>query len=419
MIEDRIRNPVKLSQGDESYFFGYFDKSPYLTGGVEDLVLVHRSKNHRIMPLSGESIDIGYIAGGGFVAVTSSTAWNFQQGTMLQWVPGKRNSIIFNDFCEGVLVCKYVNFDTGEEKLYSEPVAAFSPTGKEFVSIDFRLLSYLKPEYGYAFPDQKKLGDVPNSKGLSVVNFESGDICEIVSLDAVKKLSPAPGSEECIHYINHPLYSPDGQSICFLHRYITRGGTQATRFLVCNRDGSNLRILISGMASHFGWRNREEVLAWAGERRLLRGSTKGIVSALPIGLILKKAYRFFGKPSGLKSRMMQDQYILFNTKTGARSVFAKSEMTCDGHCSFRSDTDWFVTDTYPDKNGRVSIILGNIGNGSVIRVGLLDTDSSFDGEIRCDLHPRWHPVRPEICFDAAFSGKRALYALNVADIVGV
>lgn len=410
--------PVQaLSSGSDSHFFGYYDKSPWRG----EMVLAHKSSLTGRLPVTGERVDIGLLSEEKrFEAISQSSAWNFQQGSMLQWMPGSADEIAYNDIVNGSPVGVRLNICNGSRVTYDRPFAAISSASRQALSINFGRLTLLKPEYGYAgLVDTFANDPCPSEDGIWLVDMDSGRSSLLLSvreIAAVGVESVAAGH----HYVNHVMYSQGGRRFCFLHRYVNAAGTQNTRLLVCNADGSDLKVLMTGMASHFGWRGDRQLLAWASPRKLLQQATgRGLISRLPVGAVLRRAYRLFGKPAAFKSAVMKDRYLIFDVEDGTMRTVGKGALNSDGHCSFSPDGEWFVTDTYPDKTGKASVFLGNIERDEFIKVAEFVMPPELDGEIRCDLHPRWHSSLPYICVDAADSNGRQMFRIDVSSVVEI
>ena len=417
---EKICPVFSISSGEESHFFGYFDKSPWNPLDPTVGVLAHRTRLHDQMPLRTEAVEIGLINGeGAFAAIDKSFAWNFQQGCMLQWKPRELDHVLFNDKTQGRAFGVCLDLKNSRRMTYPRPFAAVSPRGEEALSLDFGRLTVLKPEYGYAgVEDEFPEAPCPEDAGLWRMDLVSGETSLLVSLREVMEIDPEPGAQGSIHYLNHVLYSRTGARFCFLHRYVNPAGTQKTRLFVCNRDGTELKLLISGMASHFGWRNDRELLVWAGERALMNSATGGgLIARLPIGRVLRRLYRALGKPAALKAGILNDRYILFDVETGSSTTVGKGVLVTDGHCSFSPDGRWFVTDTYPDRSGNAHVLLCELQSGAVYRVAGFSMPPRLDGEIRCDLHPRWHPSQPMICVDSGNEMNRQMYVIDVSHAV--
>jgi Tol biopolymer transport system component len=74
--------------------------------------------------------------------------------------------------------------------------------------------------------------------------------------------------------------------------------------------------------------------------------------------------------------------------------------------------DWFVTDTYPDKARMQHLIMANWKTGEARKLGEFFHGFEYDGQTRCDLHPRFSPDGKSIFFDSVFDGRRRLYRLD-------
>lgn len=142
--------PVRaITRAPGHHWFGYYDKlqfdptSRYVLGmrvGFE-----HRS------PRADDVIRLGVIDlrdGDRWQDLGESRAWNWQQGCMLQWVPGSNTDVIWNDRRDGRFVSVIKNFQTGKERVIGAPVYTLSPNGREAVYPDFRRLNDCRPGYG-------------------------------------------------------------------------------------------------------------------------------------------------------------------------------------------------------------------------------------------------------------------------------
>jgi len=92
-------------------------------------------------------------------------------------------------------------------------------------------------------------------------------------------------------------------------------------------------------------------------------------------------------------------------------------LTSDGHCSYSPDGRWILTDTYPDRERLRTLILYRPSDGSRVDIGRFFSPRELDGEIRCDLHPRWSRDGQKICFDSVHEGHRQIYVVDVSEIV--
>ena len=79
-----------------------------------------------------KSIDIclWYPEDGKVQAVDSTRAWNFQQGSRLQWLPGRTDTIAFNAIENGRAVSVMRNIASGERRVLPASIYVFSPDGR-------------------------------------------------------------------------------------------------------------------------------------------------------------------------------------------------------------------------------------------------------------------------------------------------
>lgn len=73
--------------------------------------------------------------------------------------------------------------------------------------------------------------------------------------------------------------------------------------------------------------------------------------------------------------------------------------------------NYSLTDTYPDKHGEQHLLLYTPGK-KLLELSIFFRPFLFRGELRCDLHPRWHRTGQYVCVDSAHSGTRALYVID-------
>ncbi|MHC5053186.1 MAG: hypothetical protein ACYTKD_00540, partial [Planctomycetota bacterium] len=91
------RRPVAITRGPAHHFFGYYEKSPWDASGR--YVLSHEVGIHGVPPAPDDEATLGVIdAADGFSwrTIGRTTAWHWQLGSELQWVPKSRSQIVYN-----------------------------------------------------------------------------------------------------------------------------------------------------------------------------------------------------------------------------------------------------------------------------------------------------------------------------------
>jgi hypothetical protein len=382
--------PVRaITRGPKHHWFGYYDKlefdptGRYVLGMEVDFE--HRS------PRASDRIKVGMVDtqdGDRWIELGETTAWNWQQGCMLQWLPRSEDEVLWNDRGDGDFVCHILNVKTGKRRTIPSPVYALSPDAKWAITCDFRRLNDKRPGYGYAgIPDPNKDVAAPDDSGIWKVDLATGKRTLLISVaDAVRVPYPGGYSNGALHWFNHLLISPDGQRFIFLHRWRgdKEGTSFSTRMFTAGADGKDLYVLDPhGKTSHFIWRDRQHVLAWAWH------------------------------PSD------GDKFYLYRDRTGQVEVVGKGVMVVNGHCTYLPGNRWILNDTYPDKDRLQHVYLYDTKSGSRHALGDFHSPKEYTGEWRCDTHPRFSPDGRKVVIDSPHGGNgRQLYLLDIRAIVG-
>lgn len=378
-----------LTRGPAHHWFGYYDKLQF--DPTNRWVLGMEVDFEDRHPGPDDTVAIGMVDradGNRWIPLARSGAWSWQQGCMLQWLPGSRDEIVFNDREGDAFVSRVMNVSTGRVRTLSMPVYALSPDGATAVTTDFARIGMIRYGYGYPVRAGDKARPVfarPEDTGIWRLELGTGRGELIVSLARLLTW-PGPGAlaPEAVHWTNHLLYSPDGRRIVFLHRYRLRNRTQ-TRMLTCDPDGGNLhQINPGGYMSHFVWRDSGHLLAWA--------SVPG-----------RRGAGFF----------------LFTDKTREAVPVGADLMKENGHVSFLKDPRWILNDTYATGAERVqSLYLYDSRLDRRHDLGRFPMPARYQGGLRCDLHPRASPDGRLIVFDSTHAGAgRQMHLMDVTELV--
>jgi hypothetical protein len=147
-----------------------------------------------------------------WIELGESRAWNWQQGCMLQWIPGSASEVIWNDRQDNRFVCHILDVKSGKKRTLPAPVYALSPDGKWAVAPDFRRLNDCRSGYGYAgIPDPNSKVQAPEDAGIWKVNLETETQSLLLSFADLAKVPQAGGfSKGAKHWFNHLLVAPGG-----------------------------------------------------------------------------------------------------------------------------------------------------------------------------------------------------------------
>jgi hypothetical protein len=381
--------PVRvITRGPKHHWFGYYDKlefdptDRYVLGMEVDFE--HRS------PKPDDVIRVGMVDladGDRWIELGTSSAWGWQQGCMLQWVPGTDATILWNDRAADRYVCHILDVKTGAKRTIDAPIYALSPDGRTAISADFRRINDVRPGYGYAgLADPHADELAPRDSGVWRVDLESGRSNLIVSIADVARLGTIPRNQPDVkHYFNHLLVNPDGSRFIFLHRWRYPDGKRLTRMLTAALDGGDLRVVdFNGLTSHFIWRDPAHILAWSNQPSHGPGF-----------------YLFKDRPNG------------------ALHIVGRDVLKADGHCSYLPGGEWILSDTYPDKDRNQKPHLYHAASGRVVPLGSFRSPKEYTGEWRCDTHPRTSRSGRLVVIDSPHADAgRQLHLIDISRIVG-
>ncbi len=377
-----------ITRGPKCHWFGYYDKLEfdptcrYVLGMEIDFE--HRS------PRPDDVIKVGMVDlkdNDRWIELGETRAWCWQQGCMLQWRPGSKTEVLWNDRQGDRFVCHILDVKTGKKRTLPHPVYTVSVDGKTACAPDFRRVQDTRPGYGYVgLPDPHKDELAPKDSGIFRVDLETGESTLIVSLADVVKIPYERGDiSKMKHWFNHLLINTDGTRLEFLHRWQPPGksGIHGTRMFTCNLDGSDLYVLDPyGRTSHFIWRDPTHILAWSWHPKLGSG------------------------------------FVLYTDKTPQVELVGKGVMTKNGHNTYLPDPNWILNDTYPDRQRRQHPYLYHVPTGKRFWLGHFRSPPEYRGEWRCDTHPRFSPDGKRVVIDSPHGGNgRQLHLIDISAIV--
>jgi hypothetical protein len=383
--------PVRaITRGPRFHWFGYYDKLQFDPTG-RFVLSMQVDFEHR-SPAADDVIRIGMIdtaAGDAWTELGSSSAWGWQQGCMLQWVPGSDRLVLWNDRQEGRFVCHVLDVRSRQRRTIASPIYTLSPDARTAVTPDFSRIQDVRPGYGYAgIPDPYGACQAPPDTGIFRVDLRTGQRQLILSLARVLSFGPQLQTmENARHWFNHLLYNTDGSRFVFLHRWRPAGAgmnTFHTRMISATPDGHDLHVVDpSGHMSHFIWRDSQHLLGWT---------------------------RPAGKNWG---------FYLLKDKSDQVEQVGAGVMTENGHCTYLPGNQWILNDTYPDRTRREQhVYLYHVPTGRRVPLGSFHSPPAYAGEWRCDTHPRFSPDGTRVTIDSPHAGAgRQVHLIDISSIV--
>ena len=250
---------------DKNFFSGYYGVSPFSM--CESLHLSLQTSFINRMPKAIDHADIGVFDLSqkklNFHKITETNAFNWQQGSRLQWINDKKFMFNVYDKSTNKYHAKVVSTTDYSIVDYSLPVQD-SFDESYFLSLNYKRLATLKPEYGYHCHKPLSYDLLPKYKndGIWKIDFDSGKSSLILSLSDVCQFFPKEQFNNSTHLINHIQINPSGENFIFLHRYTSKG-KQTDRLISYNFKTKQMKLItVSNLVSHFYWQTNNSLVAY-------------------------------------------------------------------------------------------------------------------------------------------------------------
>ncbi len=251
------------------------------------------------------------------------------------------------------------------------------------------------------------------------LDLETGKESLFVSTKRAAEFEAVPGADPASHFLCHASFSPDGSRVVFLHRFFSSDGGLFTRMIATDREAREFVLLAQEKVSHFDWIDNDSLLVWARFTGggLAKARARGILGSPWIKPFVRVARKFTGR---WKKQFLAESYYRISIKDPkSRSRFGWPSLDSDGHPMIARSHHWIVTDFYPDKTGKLPVILYNPSQARRTDVHVFEHNPrSSNSDVKCDLHPRWNRSERLLAVDTCEAGFRQVKVLNVADIVG-
>ncbi len=395
--KSKIYIPARvITHGPKHHWFGYYDKLQF--DPSNRFVLSMEVNFEGRSPKPNDEISIGMIDlknNDEWIELGKSKAWSWQQGCMLQFIPGSDSLVIWNDRFDNKFISHILNIYTKKEKILPFAIYALSPDGIHAVTTDFERIQDTRPGYGYAgITDPNKDFIAPDNAGIYICNLITGEKKLSITYAQMNRFegladddSNADRSEQK-NWFNHLLFNTDGSRFIFLHRWKAKTkrnvGGFATLMYTSDLEGIDIRLVDpSNYTSHFIWKDTEHITAWTVQ------------------------------PSNGPGF-----YIFTDGKPEETYVLNQEKMPVNGHNTYLPNNgNWILNDTYPDQDRIQHVYLYNTKTDKKIALGDFYLPPDYKGEWRCDTHPRSSNDGKMVCVDCpTSSGGRQLVLLDISKI---
>jgi len=354
-------------------FFGYYDITPFNYNSTKLLAM---STEHNDKLTSAKKALVGYfnIGSNKFNKIDETTTWCWQQGCRMMWFNNTAfiyNKVINNDYGSVVY-----DLETNE-KIAEYNFAIYDKTkdNKLALSLNFSRLHYFRPGYGYCnFINDEDKKKILETDGIYLCSFENNTKELLISLPTIIGIENDERMNNADHYINHLKFSPDNKTFLFYHIW-NKNNRRYTRAMLASIDGKILDVLDNQtFMSHYAFKNSNEILIYTNTG--------------------------------------QNGHHLYNL-TSRKYAIINEQLQEDGHQTYL-DNGNFLTDSYPDKIFRNQKIM--IFNNSQFKVlSKIYSPIKYQGEFRCDLHPRLNHDNTLISIDMPTISGRQMIVFDLAE----
>ncbi|MBQ8309986.1 MAG: hypothetical protein IJX80_03120 [Clostridia bacterium] len=384
-ISDYYQNYQIITPSDGAhYFFAYYDMRATGENGKH---LCHRVKFWDRLPTAEDVCELGYLENGKFCKFAESTAWNFQQGAMLQYHPYLENTVYYNVCENGKFMTVTHNYVTGEKKYADRATACISPDGKWGLGINFGRIYAFRPGYGYAgFADIYADVNAPAEDGVFLVDMETGTSRQICFYDRLYSVAGFDKEDKVL--INHITFNTDSDRFVMLVRSFPRDGKGwLTSMVIGDLQGNCHTVLNKTYVSHYYWTSPVDILAHC----TVEGEKKSMYS--------------------------------INTDTGAwveydMPYFHEPVHNPDIHCNLSPGGNYIIGDGYeidgnwgnPSYRALMAYSLKTGKSRELLRVKTKTPNGITD--IRTDLHARFVWGGKYISFDTTQNDRREIVLID-------
>lgn len=376
---------IKIINNEDGYFyfFGYYDLQPFDSN--DKYHLCHRVKFMDRLPLKDDVCELGVLDPDTkeFIKYSETTAWNFQQGAMLQWfVPDE--SIVYNVREGDGFNTEIKNIKTGETRRLPLAVANVSNDRKYGLCLNMSRIFDFRPGYGYSeVPDPYFDIKAPQNDGIFLMDMETGEYKLIINYADIIKQFPREPYTDCKLVVNHITFNPSGTRFLFLLRNFREGNAMwNTQLITSDLEGNMCPLSDYISNSHYNWKNDTQILIVTSHT----GNTR-------------------------------DNLCLRDDFTGDTIMYDLPELHEDIHCLYSPNQRYIIGDGYPIKEDYRKLWLYDTKENKAILLVSVYSYKAALGDVRCDLHARWNHKGNKITFDSNHNGARCVCEMDLSDIV--
>jgi len=324
--------------------------------------------------------------------IGETTAWNWQQGCRMEWIPGSSTEVVWDDRSEDKksYVSHIYDTQTKKTRTLALPIYTISPDGNTALTHDFERMKHGGTNF-VGLEDKYKDEWAPKETGIWKMNLKTGKAEKIITVNQMAHILypkglPSDTVGGCL-YIFREGYNPSGKRfIAFIkdeRKNATGAITTHTTGFSMTSNGEDIRFLYDEPSHHY----------WIDDETILDN-------------VKTKA------PGDVKS--VQGYFVFKDDGSGTAKEMLWAAP--NGHDSFHPDGNWILTDTYY-LDGYQYLYMYHIPTKKFIALGKFKSKSNT-GIFRLDLHPRFSPDGNFLAIDSNHEGLgRQMYLIDIRYIL--
>lgn len=315
-----------------------------------------------------------------FSPFAETAAWNFQLGSMLQWLGADR--VIYNTSDRGAVVARV--HDLSQNRTFDLPAAFFAvaPDAAEVAGFDMGRGHSVNPGYSYAgvgYPLSER--PAPESEGLMLMNPVTGQTRMAISYAELAERFFTPHRQREAVLLGRLLYSPGGKRLAFSARYWESGtNRRRTCLLVLELASQTIHRVVPAdwLPQHFAWRDDQSLLVWSQP---------------------------FESPACFHLYRIGNQ--------APPEPVGRNLLLQDGHVAWFNGGASLITDTFPQPDGSQHLYRLDIEPETLQHLGAFPAPNR-PMDLRCDLHPCLSRDEKWLAVDSFHEKFRGIYLRSIA-----
>jgi hypothetical protein len=340
--------------------------------------------------------------------IGQTTAWNWQQGCRMGWIPGSSKEVIWDDRSDDgkSFVSHIFNTRTKEMRTLPRPIYTVSPDGFTALTHDFERMEHGGTNF-VGLQDKYRNIWAPEGTGIWRMDIRNGKSVKIVSVRQMARLmypdnlpSDTLGG---LLYIFREGFNHSGRRLIVFVKDVRRKSQGETKIRTVGYsmtpEGKDIRYLYEEPSHHY----------WIDDETIMDN-----VDVVPPG---------GGDPLG-------GYYVFKDDGTGKPKKMLWTAP--NGHDVYHPGGNWIITDTYSTNdpgenynlNGYEYLYMYHIPTKKFVALGKFEYRiggrySNLDpGIYRVDLHPRLSPDGRSVSFDSTHEGLgRQIYLVDIGYIL--